>query len=310
MTDFLDRLDEAIGCQQCGRPLGESVSEDFCSIACQTLWHRQHVEPLTTYHEPWDDWADGVPYGDESVYTGETVERYEGDAPTPRGYSHIRVDDWLSGTGEPLPSVWNPALDMALDGSVRFVVMYGPDGSTRITHLPRPAWRLPRSTGDLMADLRAWSRASRTAVTAEQHAACAVREDDLKERYRRAYAEVAHSPSRSMVLGFSAGMARASANFEAMSESMARMGQVFSRAISEMPTPTYPRMTLHSAGVLHNGETITFTAPSDCRCPAPNVDVDHIIPDALVDQYQRALEARRNRNTGPAARPLDPRRRR
>lgn len=47
-TDFLDRLDAAIGCQQCGGPLGDSPSGDFCGPDCQTRWFGQHIDPL-----PW-----------------------------------------------------------------------------------------------------------------------------------------------------------------------------------------------------------------------------------------------------------------
>lgn len=52
--DILDRIDAAIGCQQCAGPLGDSPSSDFCSPDCLEGWHGRRVEPLTGYEEPWD----------------------------------------------------------------------------------------------------------------------------------------------------------------------------------------------------------------------------------------------------------------
>lgn len=48
MTDIIDSIDAAIGCQQCGHPIGDSVSDDFCSQGCQGDWHSNPVrsEPL------------------------------------------------------------------------------------------------------------------------------------------------------------------------------------------------------------------------------------------------------------------------
>lgn len=47
---------------------------------------------------------------------------------------------------------------------------------------PLPAWRLPRQSGDLLADVRALRRAQTLATTADQRAACALRSDQLTER--------------------------------------------------------------------------------------------------------------------------------
>lgn len=43
MTDILDQIDAAIGCQQCGRSLAASVSDDFCSEDCQYAWYQSRV---------------------------------------------------------------------------------------------------------------------------------------------------------------------------------------------------------------------------------------------------------------------------
>lgn len=45
MTDIISAIDQATGCQQCGKPLGSSPSDDFCNEGCQTAWHAgaEHV---------------------------------------------------------------------------------------------------------------------------------------------------------------------------------------------------------------------------------------------------------------------------
>jgi hypothetical protein len=43
MTDIIDRIDAAVGCQQCGGPLGASPSDDFCGEDCQSAWRRAQV---------------------------------------------------------------------------------------------------------------------------------------------------------------------------------------------------------------------------------------------------------------------------
>lgn len=48
MTDIIDRIDAAIGCQECGGGLDRSVSDDFCFEDCQFAWYQGRVEP---FHE-------------------------------------------------------------------------------------------------------------------------------------------------------------------------------------------------------------------------------------------------------------------
>lgn len=50
--DILATIDAAIGCQQCGQPIGDSPSDDFCTPACQTAWSAARAEALNTYDEP------------------------------------------------------------------------------------------------------------------------------------------------------------------------------------------------------------------------------------------------------------------
>lgn len=58
-TDFLDRLDAAIGCQQCEGELGDSPSDDFCGDECRRDWFSARSEPI-------DEWAPDA----ATVYVG------------------------------------------------------------------------------------------------------------------------------------------------------------------------------------------------------------------------------------------------
>jgi hypothetical protein len=54
VSDIIDRIDQATGCQHCGGPLAGSVSDDFCRPECQSAWHATHAKPLIGYSEPTD----------------------------------------------------------------------------------------------------------------------------------------------------------------------------------------------------------------------------------------------------------------
>lgn len=55
MVDILAAIDEVLGCQHCGGPLGQSPSVDFCSDDCQRNWHAAGSTDLPD--------ADGAPAG-------------------------------------------------------------------------------------------------------------------------------------------------------------------------------------------------------------------------------------------------------
>lgn len=59
--DFIDQLDAAIGCQQCGGPLGDSPSDDFCGEGCQERWHATRPRRLAG---PWKCGPVGIIPGD------------------------------------------------------------------------------------------------------------------------------------------------------------------------------------------------------------------------------------------------------
>src|SRR4051812_13682841 len=71
---FLDRLDAAIGCQQCGGPLTESVSDYFCQQQCSEAYAAErapsgrsydYFSDVDDYGRGWsaDDLADLEPVG-------------------------------------------------------------------------------------------------------------------------------------------------------------------------------------------------------------------------------------------------------
>ncbi|MDF2969533.1 MAG: hypothetical protein K0Q93_3311, partial [Nocardioidaceae bacterium] len=41
--DIIAAIDSVTGCQQCGKDLTGSVSDDFCSEVCHQAWHAVHV---------------------------------------------------------------------------------------------------------------------------------------------------------------------------------------------------------------------------------------------------------------------------
>lgn len=91
MTDIIDQIDAATGCQQCGKPLGVSPSADYCSEWCQRTWtaraHRTAQLPVGVRAEPATpgraqevhvDW--GHSYG---VVTDEGYLMADSDLPQP-----------------------------------------------------------------------------------------------------------------------------------------------------------------------------------------------------------------------------------
>lgn len=47
MDDILAAIDAATGCQQCGGPLGNSPSDDFCRERCRMTWYTARTQVLT-----------------------------------------------------------------------------------------------------------------------------------------------------------------------------------------------------------------------------------------------------------------------
>lgn len=80
MSDILDRIEQALGCQQCQGPLGGSPSDDFCGEKCATAWRAERVGAEAPPDE-WHDlvWASGCP-GCEFGQTVDTLPLTIGNA--------------------------------------------------------------------------------------------------------------------------------------------------------------------------------------------------------------------------------------
>ena len=122
-------------------------------------------------------------------------------------------------------------------------------------------WRLPRETGDLNADMRALAVAWRLASTPEQRAACSLRKESLRSRYMARCAERTHRAMAGMVDLGSA-----------LRANMAVVGEAFGRFAEGVREAVEAWQKLNTA---------LTTPPPDPR--------------------ERALQARRTRNTGPTS---------
>jgi hypothetical protein len=227
-VDILDAIDEAVGgCHECGGPLQDSPSDDFCGDGCQQAWHASRVDELVGYREPWDRPEDFPP----GVIPPEAFEDEEPPIPSPP-------------------------------------VLVSPLGLLQVTWDPGPPeFRLPRSTGNLAADWRAAQRALLAATTDEQRAAVQLRMESLAERQRVQSAELARQLDQA---------------FAPVREVMAALGEAgaaWMQQIGERMRPLFDG--LRRAGVVEEAP------PADPR--------------------ERALAARRNRNTGPQQRRRAPR---
>ena len=52
VEETLAAIDAAVGCQQCGKPLNGSVSDDFDSEECQAAWHAARASRLVDCEPP------------------------------------------------------------------------------------------------------------------------------------------------------------------------------------------------------------------------------------------------------------------
>lgn len=167
-SEFLARLDAAVGCQQCEGPLGDSPSDDFCSDICQHRWHAARADRLP----PSDDAAQvlvgedhvRVPLRSDLFGPGRlypTPERLHEDRP-------VRVLCPEDGCDEALPVT-------GFGAAVGRCVRHEREHRLR-------TWRLPVMTRDLLGDVRKARHAERTAVTDAQRAAVALRMQQLRER--------------------------------------------------------------------------------------------------------------------------------
>lgn len=273
--DILAAIDAAVGCQQCGAKLDESVSDDFCGPSCQADWHAARAEPLTGYREPWDRPWDFPGVGSEaavSVRWPDHIPSRRGHTPLPSTAPGTAFIDQGNGWEEMgrlrdgfTPTSW--IVDEVHTWPVGRITPADLTASWTITLTTAAvAWRLPRSTGDLLADWRALGRAEATASTDAQRAACALRRADLTERHTKAWA------------GMAAVLSQGAATF------------------AEQLRATWESIA----------ESVQLNFPQRWICGLPLAhEADHTLER---DVREQALHARRNRNTGPPAHRRPPRR--
>jgi hypothetical protein len=168
--DFIDRLDEVIGCQQCGGPLTQSVSNYFCSELCSMTYSASAASEVG--YRYWDE--------DEHGWTAEALadlEPVSWIAPPvwrlPRSTGDLEADQ--QALNRACETVQTPAQQAACD-----LRQDDLDQRRRVANAKN--WRLPRSTGNFWADDRACHEAAAMATTDAQRAACVLRREDLEAR--------------------------------------------------------------------------------------------------------------------------------
>jgi hypothetical protein len=104
LDDTLSAIDAVLGCQQCGKSLTDSVSDDFCSEEHQVAWHRARTDVDTLKHH--EDCVQGggcVP--DCSVAVLDSPSTRLGHA-----LRHLRISYGVY----PIPSYFGPRLPTGL----------------------------------------------------------------------------------------------------------------------------------------------------------------------------------------------------
>lgn len=268
--DILDRIDAAVGCQQCGGELGDSPSDDFCSEVCQRTWRTEHhAEVLVGYREPWQRPEDFPGVGTEAHDTsGErggfgfgyaaggwlspaVVEEVYGWTMLADSFAPARrlyLNTWVAPT--PAPGQW------CAGEACTEIISRGRTRCPACDLAHRQAnWRLPRQTGYLVGDIRACNRARDAATTDAQRAAVRLRTEQLVERSREHWRQFRDA-------------------FEGAVRSIGEAAQQCFRDVrAAMGVPEPPERT----------------------------------GDEQRDRMAEALAAQRNRNTGPPSRQRAPR---
>lgn len=328
-AEFLARLDAAIGCQQCGGPLTESVSDIYCSERCSMIYSGSRASDLA--YQYWDE--------DEHGWTAEAL-------------ADLEPVSWIA------PPVWRlprSTGDLEADG---FALAHAIDTSTTDAHMAAcelrrqslaerqrqmwaREWRLPRATGNFWKDNTACNLASSTATTPAQVAACELRRIEIQNYKPRPYARTELTLGRSAHWEFDHHASplvhtRISRPL-ALSHDPASPTYVYGPyghgprpidssfdfdgyRISPPPALVTPALrTGDTVSITRNGETLRYevTDIDGTRMTCTRVPEDDQPPtiqgaeitQAIIDEttpaspQTRALEARRNRNTGPATRP-------
>lgn len=301
-ADFLDRLDAAIGCQQCGGPLGSSPSDDFCDDDCQARWHAQHADRLTGYREPWHDPFGGLPgVGSEAMTWAPPVVWC-----LPRQTGDLDVDESALKAARRYADTAAQHAACRLRGQQldrRRLDEAAAEMAERLRN-----WRLPRQTGNLTADRLALRRADIHGLSPARRAAVRLRRQQIRDREaEQLRASWEHVGRQFQQIGRAASTA-----FQQLAEAFsAGFG---SRNVVQAPRRN-GRATLARAAAHIHGQQVTWSEMDEMQrlwttqnCGAVHrYEVDHADPREPTAQ-DRALAARRNRNTGPPAGRMDGRR--
>jgi hypothetical protein len=283
-SDILEVIDAATGCQQCGGPLEDSPSSDFCDPGCQRRWHARHAHAL----DPWSD--DAAP-----VYPGYDAARWR-----PEGSDE-------GSQGEAV------AILLGADPGVSFV-HHIVDQWRQTVQRARQSWRLPRSTGDLDADTRAWRRAANTARTSAQVAACNLRQQELHVRRRAQWARDWRLPrstgnlhadkaaANQALLTATTDSQRAAAKLR-LQDIERRRAELFRDSVGSFSVSVRLMVEGFRQGIQQVSEAFALFGQGLVPHFTAIDEIDHQPEgDSRAAAMARALEARRNRNTGPAQR--------
>ncbi len=276
--DFIAQLDAAIGCQQCEGPLGDSPSDDFCSAYCQSTWSAARAEALTSYQEPVDlaahvgnqvelYSAETDPSGGGANWVAQVMAAHEREA-------HARCEARIRAASSP-PS----------DAVVAAVFWYD---AYRRRHVVGIAPE--RGTSDVVvrADIRQFRDALQRDLERMGHAA------ELPENWVTRFAGVTltdwqgevlrhHARRYQAQLGCTmAAFAPVAEQLRAAAQTAAEVGQAWVNAWNSSASPILPLDDLRQQ---------------------PR-SIDEVLQE---NRRERALQLRRNRNTGPSAASRAPR---
>ncbi len=296
--DILAAIDAAVGCQQCGGKLDESVSDDFCGQDCQQAWAAQHTEPLTDYFEPWHrPWdfpgvgteaaVSGREYPDESggeriqLMPDQSMRFYPrartavsvrwGDPEVPTAASRV----FASRDGQEWQGI---GTTRGLEPAAVIVDEVHSWPAGRITAGPlsasmvlngvirtRPVFRLPRSTGDLSADWAAARHARYSATTDAQRAAVALRMESLTERQAEMYRHLRVAVNASVTATFDQLQRIGEQLFEAMRPAAQEFARAYLNDVVSCEHPERPDLQEQALQARRNRNTAAATRPSPSR---------------------------------------------
>lgn len=337
--DFLERLDAAIGCMNCGRSLDDSVSDLWCNEGCAGAYAAVRSPHRRTYDYFEDIDEDGHNWAPDDLTDLEPVSWIRPpEFRLPRSTGDLEADQQalIRACGTVTTTAQQAACDLRQD-----------DLDERRRQANAKNWRLPRSTADFRADDRACYEAAAMATTDAQRAACARRREDLEQR-RKAMPKPPF-PGHQTSWNFDGYISGALRDFPIISRDQAQRAadsiltrhrladpdyidatpfddpnpQSFGARVESNLPGLLPSTITVRAPLINDGDAIILSVNGEIRRyiasardgeivlnrepdsgERPGAEITHAVVDETCrTPIQRALEARRNRNTGPAPRP-------